>query len=128
MTRTQDPVEIYRESLANIPAAVEARPPTIRRAEAWPYPELDRLWVRLETDPFAAFPNLSLTLTDPDGLVVSTMFLVEIRQPYQSLTMHLRRSPRPGERYTLEIELSRDEVVLDTQVISLELSFREPQP
>ena len=78
-------------------------------------------------DPFAAFPNLDLTLIDPDEAVVATMAMVEIRNAYQSVTLHLRRAPRPGERYRLEIELSRDEAVLDTRVVAFELAFRNPE-
>ena len=106
---------------------VEEHPPVIRRAEVWPYPDLVRLWVRLEISPFAAFPNLDLTLIDPDEAVVATMAMVEIRNAYQSVTLHLRRAPRPGERYRLEIELSRDEAVLDTRTVAFELTFRNPE-
>ncbi len=127
MVQMRDAVEIYREALANAPARGEEHPPVIRRAEVWPYPDLTRLWVRLETSPFAAYPNVALTITNPDGGVVATMFMVEIREPYQSLTLHLRQPPRAGERYALEIELSRDEAVLDTRSVGFDLVFREPQ-
>jgi hypothetical protein len=127
MTKIDDPIEIYRESLASIPTPVEEHPPVIQRAEVWPYPDLVRLWVRTETSPFAAFPNVAFTVTDPDEAVVATMFMVEIREAYQSITLHLRQPPRPGERYHLEIELSRDEAVLDTRLIEFELAFRNPE-
>ena len=127
MPELDDPIEIYRRSLASLPTPVEALPPVIERAEAWPYPELARVWVRLETSPFAAHPNLTLTLADPDGALVASMLLVEIRDPYQSVTLHLRQPPRPGERYTLEAELIRDETVLDTRTLAFDLVFREPQ-
>jgi hypothetical protein len=127
MTQLRDPVEIYRESLAGIQPHVEARPPKIQRAEVWPYPDLARLWIRLEVSPFAAFPHLAFSAADPDGQIVATMFMVEIREPYQSVTLHLRQPPRPGERYTLEIELSRDEALLDARTVEFELTFREPQ-
>jgi hypothetical protein len=127
MTQVRDPVAIYREGLARVPVATEERPPVIRRAEVWPYPDLTRLWIRLETSRFAAFPNLALAVADPDGQVVSTMFMVEIREPYQSVTLHLRQPPRPGARYTLEIELSRAEATLDARTIAFDLIYREPQ-
>ena len=126
MTETKDPNEIFRESLANLPAQVEARPPVIQRMEVWPYPELDKLWIRLETSGFVAFPNLGFTLYDPEGQVVSTMFLVEIRNPYQSLTMHLRRPPREGESYRLEVELTRDDQELDARTVMVELVYHDP--
>jgi hypothetical protein len=127
MTKLDDPIEIYRASLASLPVPVEEHPPAIRRAEVWPYPDLVRLWVRMETTPFAAFPNVAFTVTDPDGAAAASMFMVEIREPYQSVTLHLRRPPRPGERYRLEIELSRDETVLDTRSIDFDLTFRNPE-
>jgi hypothetical protein len=122
----RDPKEILDESLAGLPPQVEPHPPVIQRAEVWPYPELDKLWVRVETSAFVAFPNLSFTALDPDGQVVATMFVVEARQPYQSLTMHLRSTPRPGEHYRLEIELSRDDAVLDTRTLDFDLVYQDP--
>jgi hypothetical protein len=126
MTVLQDPVEVYRQSLANAPRVVEAHPPVIERAEARPYPDLLRIWVRIQISPFSTYPNLILTLLDPEGDTVSTMFIVEAREPYQSLTLHLRRPPRPGDTYRLEIELSRGEDVLDTCLLSFPLTFEEP--
>lgn len=127
MTQLRDPDEIYREALARVPRAPEEHPPVIERAEAWPYPDLRRVWVRLQTSPFEAYPNVALVIQDPDGAVVSSMFLVEIRESYQSLTLHLRQPPRPAETYRLVIELSRDEAVLDTGEFPFELTFREPE-
>lgn len=127
MTQMQDPEEIWRESLSKAPPPVEEHPPIIQRAEVWPYPDLRRLWVRLETSPFAEFPNLELMLTDAEEQVVSSMFVVEMRDAYQSLTLHLREEPRRGDRYRLSIALSRNEEVLDTQILDFELVFRDPQ-
>lgn len=126
MTEMDDPLEIYRRSLADAPQVVETHPPRIERAEVWPYPELERLWARVQVSPFAAFPNLSFTVTDPDGVIVCTMFMVEIREVYQSVTLHLRQPPRPGETYHLLIELSREEAELDARTLDFELVFRDP--
>ena len=126
MTKLQDPIEIYRDSLAGTPERVESQPPVIERAEVWPYPDLKRLWVRVQVSLFAAFPSLGFTVTEPGGAVACSMFMVEIRDAYQSVTLHLRREPRPGASYRLEIELMRDEAVLDTKAVVFELVFREP--
>jgi hypothetical protein len=126
MTELQDPTEIYRESLAGIPVPIEAQPPVIERAEVWPYPDLNRLWVRVQISTFARFPDLAFTITGPGGEVVTTMFIVEVREPYQSLTMHLRQPPQPEGRYELEIELSRDEDLLDRRTIEFVLAYHEP--
>ena len=53
------------------------------------------------------------------------MVVVEARESYQSLTLHLRQPPRAGEQYRLEIELSRNGEMLDTRQIDFELTFRE---
>ena len=127
MPKLEDPIEIYRRSLADLPPPVEAHPPVIQRAEVWPYPELTRLWVRVEISPFAAFPNLALRVIGPDETVAATMFMVEIRDAYQSVTLHLRQPPRPGEKYALEIELARDEVELEARRLEFALVFRDPQ-
>ena len=126
MTKLKDPIEIYRDSLAGTPERIEPHPPVIERAEVWPYPDLKRLWVRVQVSAFAAFPNLALTVTGPDGAVACSMFMVEIRDVYQSITLHLRREPAPGASYRLEFELMRDEAILDTRAIDFELVFREP--
>lgn len=126
MTELEDPIEIYRRSLAEIPTREETSPPVILRAEVWPYPDLQRLWVRVEISPFAAHPNLAFAVSDPEGLIVCTMYIVEAREPYQSVTLHLRQAPRPGECYRLHIELSRDDAVLDERSIPFELVFRNP--
>lgn len=127
MTQMQDPNEIWRASLTDARQRAEEQPPTILRAEAWPYPELDRLWVRLELGPFVAFPNLELILTDPGGEVVSSMFMVEVREAYQSLTMHLRKPPEPSKPYRLTIDLTRDEQLLDSRELDFVLEFRDPK-
>jgi hypothetical protein len=126
MTALQDPIEVYRQSLANAPSVAELHPPTIDRAEVVPYPDLSRIWVRIQISPFASSPNLALTLLDPEGNTVSTMFIIEAREPYQSLTLHLRQPPRIEEQYRLEIELNRDEEVLDTRLIHFALAYEEP--
>lgn len=127
MTQMQDPDEIWRASLTGAGQRAEEQPPTILRAEAWPYPELDRVWVRVEIGPFVAFPNLEFILTGPGGEAVSSMFMVEVREPYQSLTLHLRQPPQPGKPYRLSIELTRDEQVLDTRSLDFDLVFRDPK-
>jgi hypothetical protein len=126
VTELQDPIEVYRQSLASAPKVVEFHPPIIERADVLPYPDLSRIWVRVQTSSFSSSPNLALTLLDPDGTVVSTMFIIEAREPYQSLTLHLRQPPRAEEQYRLEIELSRDEEVLDSRLLSFALVFEEP--
>jgi hypothetical protein len=126
MTELQDPIELYRQSLANAPKMEELHPPTFERVEVLPYPDLSRLWARVQISPFSSYPDLGLTLVDPDGNTVSTLFVVEARQPYQSFTLHLRQPPRAGDLYHLEIELSRGGEVLDVRRVDFPLTFKEP--
>ena len=127
MTQMQDPNEIWRASLTEVGERREDEPPHILRAEVWPYPALDRLWVRLEISPFAAFPNLELILANPAGEAINSMFMVEVRETYQSLTLHLREAPQPEQRYRMIIELTRDEQMLDTREVEFDLVFRDPK-
>ncbi|MGE5603981.1 MAG: hypothetical protein ACM30E_13100 [Nitrososphaerales archaeon] len=127
MTQMQDPNEIWRASLTEAGERTEEHPPTILRAEVWPYPDLERLWVRVEISPFVAYPNLELILAGPTGQVINSMFMVEVRETYQSLTLHLRRPPEPTRSYRLTIELTRDEQLLDTRELDFDLVFRDPK-
>lgn len=127
MTKIDDPEEIFHQSLAEAGPRTEEAPPVIRRAEVWPYPELTRVWVRIEVSPFAAYPNLELVITDAEAHVVSTLFIVEIREVYQSLTLHLRQTPQAGAHYELAIELTRDDAVLDRRVVGFDLTFQDPK-
>jgi hypothetical protein len=128
MTKLADPIKLYREALADAPIPTEDHPPAIERVEVWPYPDLRRVWARVQISSFAAYPNLALTLRDPDGQVVCAMFMVEIRDPYQSVTLHLRQTPRPGVAYRLEVELTRGESMLDQRAVEFKMVFREPEP
>ena len=127
MTEMQDPMEIYRASLDAIPVIAEERPPVIERAEVLPYPDLIRLWARVQVSHFSRHPDLAFRVVDPDGQTVCTLYMVEIREPYQSITLHLRQPPRPDARYRLEIELIRDEETLDGRTLEFDLTYREPK-
>ena len=127
MTEMQDPMEIYRASLEAIPLVEEKAPPAIERAEVWPYPDLKRLWARVQVGQFASYPDLSFRVMDPQGETVCTLYMVDIREPYQSITLHLRQAPQPDAHYQLEIELIRDDQTLDTRTVDFDLTFRDPQ-
>ena len=126
MTEMQNPEEVWAAALGEAPARHEERPPVFLRVEAWPYPDLRRIWVRAEMSPFAAHPNLELKIMDESGQVVSSMFMVEVRDTYQSVTLHLRREPEAGKTYHLGLELTRDEALLDTHTLPFVLAFRDP--
>ncbi len=104
----------------------ETSPPTIESLQVYPYPDLSKIWIRMQLTYFKHFPNLELYLYDPDGQMISDMLLVEHRTFYVDLTMHLRSTPRPGERYRLEVLLIRDGETLDHKAHEFDLVFVEP--
>lgn len=109
-------------SLQNINLSVDAGPLRIERMDVQPYPDLARLWVRVQISPFEQPPNVRLLCLEADGREAAEMLLVEWRDPYISLTMHLKK-PHPGAGYTLRAELARDGRLLDTQDFPFALVF-----
>lgn len=105
---------------------VEEEPPRFLRAQALPYPELKRVWTRVELTPFARRPGpeLEMALLDPDGREAAAMTMVDVQHTYVSLTMHLRQ-PLPGARYTLLLRLTRDDALLDQRAVPFDLVFVE---
>ena len=103
----------------------EAEPPRVLRAQALPYPELKRVWVRVELTPFAAHPELEMVILGPDGSVEAEMFMVYVPFTYVSLTMHLRRPPQPSQPYCLMLRLTRDDLLLDQRAAPFDLVFVE---
>jgi hypothetical protein len=125
MARMRDPAEIYRESLASQSLPTETAPPTVTRVDVRPYPDLGRLWVRIQVSAFTRFPDLDVTVYDPDGLIACSMYMVEVRESYQSVTLHLRQPPRAGADYIIGVALLRDGAILDAKQLSFDLTFRE---
>ena len=105
----------------------ETEPPKVEHIEVFPYPTLDKLWIRMNLSYFKAYPNLELYLYNPDDQLIADMLFVEHRNFYVDVTMHLREAPRPGERYRLEVFLIRDDDVLDKKVHEFALVFVDPE-
>ncbi|MCC7353063.1 MAG: hypothetical protein IT330_04835 [Anaerolineae bacterium] len=113
----------------NINLSYEDSPPRIERVQVLPYPDLKRLWVRIQLTSFAAHPNVEVSVLGPDGEVAAEMFVVENRETYLSLTLHLP-APVPGARYLARVALQRGhETVetLDMQEYPFDLVFVEPE-
>jgi len=101
----------------------------ILQAQLYPFPELDRIWLRIALSPFTRPPNLEAIIRDPGGQVAASMYMVEWRDPHISLTMHLRRPPQPGGRYVAELLLTeKGETLLDRKEVAFDLVFVEPKP
>ncbi len=115
------------DSSAPLPLMTE--PVHIKRVRLYPFPDLRRLWLLVDLSPFVTPPNLEVIVRDPDGEVATTMYMVEWRDPHVSLTLHLRRPPRPGQRYTAEVILTeKGETLLDRKEVAFDLVFVEPDP
>ena len=99
---------------------------SIDRIAVYPYPDLTKLWVRVQLSSFATPVVVTMTCLDQDGREVSDMLLVDWRDAYISLTMHLKKPPQPGETYVLHVQVERDEQVLDSQQFDFPLIFEDP--
>jgi len=102
----------------------EDEPPRFLRAQALPYPDLQRVWTRVELTPFSGHPELEMVILDPEGQPEAAMAMVDVQFTYVSLTMHLKR-PRPAEPYTLLLRLTRDHTLLDQRAVPFDLVFVE---
>ncbi len=60
--------------------------------------------VYLEVDPFQKRPNAELTITDPQGIPVANVSIIESMLRKMELTMHLRGEPHSGQ-HTIEAVL-----------------------
>lgn len=116
-----------RDISTTIPLITE--PVHIRRARLYPFPDLKRLWLRVDLSPFIQPPNLEVIVRDPEGRVATSMYIVEWREPRLSLTLHLRIPPQEGGHYVAELILTeKEEKVLDRKEVPFELTFVEPEP
>lgn len=96
----------------------------IERIAVHPYPDLQRLWVRVQLSTFATPPTIRLSCRDAEGNEVAETLLVEWQDQYISLTMHLRH-PQAEATYTLHVEVTRDEQLLASEEYSFPLVFAE---
>lgn len=102
----------------------ESDPPRFLRAQALPYPELTRVWARVQLTDFGEHPELEMVILGPDGQPQASMVMVDVQHTYVSLTMHLRR-PAPGQEYHLLLRLTRAGLLLDQRDVPFPLVFVE---
>ena len=100
----------------------ESEPPRFIRGQALPYPDLQRVWTRVQLTDFAGHPELEMVILGPDDDEEAAMVMVDVQFTYISLTMHLKHS-LPGETYRLLLRLTRDQTLLDQREISFDLVF-----
>ena len=99
----------------------------IERIAVHPYPDLEKLWVRVQISSFATPVVVDMRCLDENGQEVSNMLLVDWRDPYISLTMHLKKAPQPSTDYILQVQVERDEQVLARGDFEFPLVFVDPQ-
>ncbi len=120
---TQVPAALEREKMLELVVGKEPELPKIHSIEVYPYPDLKRLWVRIELTPSDVRPVLDLEIFGPDGQLVSDMLIVETAEYQFSVTMHLRRPPQEGEKYFLRGTLIHDKEEIDRFERTFDLLF-----
>ncbi|MCS6844309.1 MAG: hypothetical protein NZ528_08310 [Caldilineales bacterium] len=100
----------------------EEEPPRFLRAQALPYPDLQRVWTRVQLTEFVGHPELEMAILGPDGREEAYMVMVDVQHTYISLTMHLKRS-QPGQPYRFLLRLTRDNTLLDQREVPFDLVF-----
>ncbi len=98
----------------------------VERIAVHPYPDLTRLWVRVQLTSFATPVVVEMACLDVEGVEVAGMLLVDWRDPYISLTMHLKKPPQPDADYTLWVRVERDGEVLAAGEHIFPLTFVDP--
>ena len=98
----------------------------IERVAVYPYPDLSKLWVRVQLGAFATPVVVQMTCTDEQGMEVSDMLLVDWRDEYISLTMHFKKPPVAAAPYRLHIQVERDGETLARASHDFSLVFVDP--
>ena len=72
------------------------------------------------------YPNVELSILDPDGNQVAQLFIVEHKEAQVSMTMHLRQ-PRVGEVYTAKADMIHARTLLQTLTTPFELQSQNSE-
>ena len=81
---------------------------SFQSVEVEPYPDAQRLLVRLSVTPFQVRPTIDLEVLDEQGVKVAASSIVEATDATMSLTLHLRH-PAPDLQHTLVARLLYEE-------------------
>jgi len=81
---------------------------SFRSVEVEPYPDAQRLLVRLSVTPFQERPTIDLEVLDEQGDRVAASSIVEATEAAMSLTLHLQHSA-PDVQFTLVARLLYEE-------------------
>ncbi len=117
------PIGLTYEDMTRVRVVRGPEQTKIESIEVYPYPDLKRLWVRIELTPFDERPSLDLEIFDPRGNLVSEMLVVDAMEYSFSVTMHLRNAPEPDETYFLRASLVRGQEEIDSFERTFDLVF-----
>ncbi len=120
---TQVPPSLEQEEMLKFVVSREPDLPRIHFIKVYPYPDLRRLWVRIELTPSDVKPVLDLEVFGPDGRLASDALIVEIGEYNFSMTMHLRTPPKEGKKYFMRGTLIYDDKEIDHLEQTFDLSF-----
>jgi hypothetical protein len=81
---------------------------SFRSVEVEPYPDAQRVLVRLSLTPFQERPTIDLEVLDEQGVKVAASSIVEATDATMSLTLHLKL-PSPDIQYRLVARLLYEE-------------------
>ncbi len=74
-----------------------------------------------DLDSPSPYPNVELAIMNSQQQIVATLFIVEHREPFTSLTMHLR-APDASEQYTAQAKITHQDKVLDVVEVPFTLN------
>jgi hypothetical protein len=99
-------------------------PARILALQVHPYPDGQRVRLHVSLTAFQVPPNLEAEILRPDGLLVSSTYLVAAEGPEVEITLHLKDEARPG---TLVARVILDQSDQGTQDVC-EAPFEIPPP
>ena len=67
------------------------------------------------------YPDIELSILNSQRQQVATLFIVEHKEPYTALTLHIPR-PDPTEQYTARAEMTYDNKILDVVEVPFQLN------
>ena len=107
------------------------QPLRVRKIVLYPYPDLTRLWFRLQLDALPAeLPNIDIQIWNSDNTENISVSYVAYDDTFLDATLHLKDS-QPADTYTCTTRVStgrgQDLVVLDAVRFEFPLEFRDAQ-
>lgn len=90
--------------------------------KAEPYPDGQRIHVRLQLTPFQQPPCLELTLVDSQGIDAGSVSIIEPPHKNEEITMHIRNSIKASGKFILTARIYYPEIE-DQDTLSIEINI-----